>query len=205
MSTGPGTYHLALLPSMAAVHPWFHTSLLKRAGPQPARPPALVDDSYEVETILHINKSEIHTKIKCMGYDSSQKQCIRLSELKNTAIEVVKTFLRRERQERVRLRLRKRTQDIVLMHSLAGFYVCKLVKVKVKNSWVTKLNRLVKHSTQACSCIFFYVLCYLWASLLISPLGETEGSQGVSPSIGYLILWKAAWFILTSVMNVICC
>ena len=48
MSTEPGTDQLDLSPSMAAVHPWFHNSLLKPAGPQHAGPAALVDDSYEV-------------------------------------------------------------------------------------------------------------------------------------------------------------
>ena len=56
LSMVPGTYHLDLLPSMADVHPWFDTSLLKSAGPQPAGPLALEDDSYEVETILQIKK-----------------------------------------------------------------------------------------------------------------------------------------------------
>ena len=32
MFTGPGTYFPAPPPSMAAVHPWFYTSLLKLAG-----------------------------------------------------------------------------------------------------------------------------------------------------------------------------
>ena len=60
MYTGPGTYHLDFPPSMATVHPWFHTSLLKPAGPQPIEPPALEDESYEVEAIFLINK-HIHT------------------------------------------------------------------------------------------------------------------------------------------------
>ena len=64
MPTGPGTYHLDLLPSMAAIHPWFHTNLLKPAGPQPAGPPALEDDSYKVEAILQINKRGTHAKVK---------------------------------------------------------------------------------------------------------------------------------------------
>ena len=46
ISTGPGTYCLDLLPSMAAIHPWFNTSLLKPAVPQPARGPAMEDNSY---------------------------------------------------------------------------------------------------------------------------------------------------------------
>ena len=70
MSKGTGTYHLDLLPSMASVHPWFHTSLLKPAGPQPAGPPALADDSYKVEDILQINKRGTHAKMKCNGNDS---------------------------------------------------------------------------------------------------------------------------------------
>ena len=81
MSTGTGTYCLALPPSMVAVHPWFHTSLLKPAGPQPAGLTALANDSYEVEAILHINKHGIHGKVKWMGYDSYYNQWIRLSVL----------------------------------------------------------------------------------------------------------------------------
>ena len=64
MSTGPGIYCLDLLPSIAAVQPWFHTSLFKPAGPQPIKPPALEDDSYKVETILQINKHGTHDKVK---------------------------------------------------------------------------------------------------------------------------------------------
>ena len=45
MSIGPGTYHLNLPLGMAAVLPWFHTSFSKPAGPQPAGPPALEEDS----------------------------------------------------------------------------------------------------------------------------------------------------------------
>ena len=62
MSTGPCTYHPDLSPSMAAVHPLLHTSLFKPAGPQPAGPPALEDNSYEVEAILQINKRGKHAK-----------------------------------------------------------------------------------------------------------------------------------------------
>ena len=49
---------------MAAVYPWFHTSLLKPALPQPFGPPALEDNSYEVEAILQIKKHGTHAKVK---------------------------------------------------------------------------------------------------------------------------------------------
>ena len=52
VSTGPETYQLALPPSMATVHNWFHTSLLKPAGSSHTGPPAVEDDYYEVEAIL---------------------------------------------------------------------------------------------------------------------------------------------------------
>ena len=52
--TGPSTYCPDLPLSMAAVQPWFHTYLLKPAGPQPAGPPALKDDSYEVKSIFKL-------------------------------------------------------------------------------------------------------------------------------------------------------
>ena len=61
---GPSTYNLDLLQSMAAVHPWFHASLFKPAGPQPARLPALEDDSYKIVAILQINKRGIYAKVK---------------------------------------------------------------------------------------------------------------------------------------------
>ena len=64
MSTGPGTYHLYLPPSMAAIHPWFHTSLLKPVGPQPVGPLALEDDSYKFAAILRIKKRRTHAKVK---------------------------------------------------------------------------------------------------------------------------------------------
>ena len=109
MSTGPDTYCLDLPTSMAAVHPWFHVSFLKPAGPQPAGPSALEDDSYEVEAIFQINKRGTRTKVKWMGYDSSHNQWIQLYELRDTALEVMKTFLRGKERERDSLRPRKRT------------------------------------------------------------------------------------------------
>ena len=66
MFTGPGTYHLDLPPRMSAIHPWFYTSLLKPAGPQPAGPYVLEDNSYEDEAIFQINKHRIHAKVKWM-------------------------------------------------------------------------------------------------------------------------------------------
>ena len=74
---------------MAAVNPWFYTSLLKPGGPQSTMSLALADDSYEVEAILQINKCGTHAKVKWVGYDSSHNQSIQLSELQNTAPEVV--------------------------------------------------------------------------------------------------------------------
>ena len=59
MSTGPGIYCLDIPPSMAAVHPWFYSSLFKPSGP-----PALEDDSCEVEAILQINKRGRQAKVK---------------------------------------------------------------------------------------------------------------------------------------------
>ena len=64
MSTRPGTYRLDHSPNMAAIHPWFHTNLLKPAGPQPAGLCALEDDSCKVETILQINKRGTHAKVE---------------------------------------------------------------------------------------------------------------------------------------------
>ena len=81
MSTGPGTCHLDLLSIMAAVHPRFHTSFLKPTGPQPARPPALEDDYYKVETIFQFKKHGTHPKVKYIRYNSSCKQWIKLFEL----------------------------------------------------------------------------------------------------------------------------
>ena len=78
---------------MEAVHSWFHTSLFKPVGFQPAGPLILEDNIYQVETILQISKHGAYIKIKYIGYSSSHNQCIKLSELKETALEVVKTFL----------------------------------------------------------------------------------------------------------------
>ena len=108
MSTGPGTYCLGVPPNMPAVHPWFHTSLLKPAGSQTSGPPTLEDDSYKVEAILQINKRGTHAKVKWMGYDSLHNQWIWISELQDTACEIMKTFLKGKEQERVSLRPRKR-------------------------------------------------------------------------------------------------
>ena len=71
MSTGSTNHPLDLPLIMATVYPWFHISLLKPAGPQPFGPPALEDDSYEVETILQINKRGTHAKVKWIGNHSS--------------------------------------------------------------------------------------------------------------------------------------
>ena len=54
---------------MATVQQWFHTSILKPAGPQPVGLPALEDDSNEVEVILKINNRGTHVKVKWIGYD----------------------------------------------------------------------------------------------------------------------------------------
>ena len=71
MATRSGIYHFNLLLSMATVYPWFHNSLFKPAGPQPAGPPTLEDNSYKAKAILQSNKCETHAKVKFMGYDSS--------------------------------------------------------------------------------------------------------------------------------------
>ena len=63
MSTVPITYCLGLLSSMAAVHPWFYSSLLKSDGSQPAKPSNLEDDPYEAKAILKINKRGTHAKM----------------------------------------------------------------------------------------------------------------------------------------------
>ena len=76
LSTGPGSS-----TKYGCCSPWFYTSLLKPIGPQTSGPPALVDDYYEVEAILQINKRGTHAKVKLVGYDSSQNQWVRLSEL----------------------------------------------------------------------------------------------------------------------------
>ena len=94
ISTELSTYSLDLPPSMAAVHPWFHPILLKPAGPQPAGPLALEDDSYEAEAILQISKRGKHAKMIYIGYDSSYNQYGQLSRLGDTALEVLKAFFR---------------------------------------------------------------------------------------------------------------
>ena len=68
-STGPGTYSLDLPPTMAAIHPWFYTSLINPAGPQLTGPAALEDNSSEFEAIIQPNKRGTHAKVKCMGFD----------------------------------------------------------------------------------------------------------------------------------------
>ena len=62
--TGHSAYYLVLQPSMAAVHPWFHTSLLTPTGPHPSGPPALEDASYKVEVIFQTKKRGIYAKVK---------------------------------------------------------------------------------------------------------------------------------------------
>ena len=64
MSPRLSTYFMDLLPSMADVYPWFHTSPLKPAGPHSAGAPALEDNSYEVETIFQINKHGTYAQMK---------------------------------------------------------------------------------------------------------------------------------------------
>ena len=108
MSTGAGTYYLDLLLSIAAIHPWLQTSFLKLAGPQPARPSTLEDDSYKVEAILQINKYISHATVKWIGYNVLHNQGINIHELRETAPEVVKTFSRGKEQKKLSLRPIKR-------------------------------------------------------------------------------------------------
>ena len=49
---------------MAAVYPWFHTSLLKPAGSQSAWLPVMKDDFYEIEATLQITKNGALAKVK---------------------------------------------------------------------------------------------------------------------------------------------
>ena len=49
------------------------------------------------------------SKVKWKGYDSSCNQWIKLSELKEMALEVVKTFLSGKERESISLRPRKIT------------------------------------------------------------------------------------------------
>ena len=74
LSLGPGTYCLDFQPSMAALHPWFHTSLLKPTWSRPAGPPALEDDYYKVKVIIQINKHGTNAKVRWLGYDSYPNQ-----------------------------------------------------------------------------------------------------------------------------------
>ena len=106
ISTGCGSDRLDITLSMDYVHPQFHTRLLKPVGHHSAGLSALEDDSYEVEIILQINKYVIYTKEKLIGYDSSKNQQIKLSKVRKTAPEVVKTFLRGEGVSDNQLRMR---------------------------------------------------------------------------------------------------
>ena len=67
LSTGPGTYFLDLPPSMAAIHPWFHTTYFKPAVLQSSGPLALEDNSYEIEAFLQFNKRGTQAKVMLMG------------------------------------------------------------------------------------------------------------------------------------------
>ena len=81
ISTRLGINCLDYPPSMAAACPWFYSNLFKPARPKPTGTPALKDDSYKVEAILQSNKHRIHTQVKWIGYDSSNNQWVKLSEL----------------------------------------------------------------------------------------------------------------------------
>ena len=59
---------------MTAIYPWFYTSLLKYARPQPGGLSALKDNFYKVKATLQINKQGKHSKVKWMGYDLSYNQ-----------------------------------------------------------------------------------------------------------------------------------
>ena len=54
----------------------------------------LEDNSHEVKVIFQINKHGTHAKEKWIGYDLSYNQWIKLSNVKETAPEVMKTLLR---------------------------------------------------------------------------------------------------------------
>ena len=73
------------------------------------------------------------------------------------------------------------------MLSFIGFYVYKLVKVRVINTRLTKFKKILKHCTQACSCIVLVFYAALGGPSWFLPLGKTENFRRVSPSVGYLI------------------
>ena len=81
----------------------------------------------------------------------------------------MKTFLRGEEPKRLSLRPRKRTWEISVVFSLSGFYIYRLVNVKVIKTRVTKFKKVVKHCSQACSCIVLIFYTALGASLGSSP------------------------------------
>ena len=104
----------------------------------------------------------------------------RLSELWDTAPEVMKTFLRWKKPAKVSLKPRKRMWEIVLVLNLAGLCVYGLVKLKVMyssyklyESYETKYPSLILHC--------FDVLYCLRGSLLVFPLDEIKGFQGFLP------------------------
>ena len=114
----------------------------------------------------------------------------------NTAPEVVNTFLRGKERDRLSLRPRKRIWEIVLVGSLVAFYLCRLVKIKVRNNFGLQCLRKGWNIVPRLAFAFFGVLCCLGGPLLVSPLGDTEGFWGVSLSAGFLLLWKPSLVFL---------
>ena len=56
------------------------------------------------------------------------------------------------------------------MLSLVGFYVYRLVKIKMKNNRVAKFKKVMKHCTQACFCIVLMFYTALGGPFWLFPL-----------------------------------
>ena len=68
------------------------------------------------------------------------------------------------------------------------FYVYRLVKVKVTNSWVTKFKKVVKHCTQAFSCRILMLYAALGGPSWFLPLVRQKAFGRVSPTAACLLL-----------------
>ena len=64
------------------------------------------------------------------------------------------------------------------MLSLVGFYVCRLVKLKVTNTRVKKFKKVVKHCIQACSCIVLMFYATLGGPSWLLPLVKQKDFEG---------------------------
>ena len=75
-----------------------------------------------------------------------------------------------------------------------GFCVYRLVKVKLINTWVTKVKKVVELCTQACSCIDLMLYATLGAPYWFFPLVRQKAFEGFLLLLVVYFFGNPIWF-----------